>query len=174
LNKRELAAAIAERTDRDKRDVEAVLNEFVSTVTDTVAGGEPVVLTGFAKFVRVQRGPRMARNPQTGAPVKVPAKKAARITPLKAFKDAVVAGKPAKKAVAKKAPAKKAPAKQAPPKPKVPKKPASAAKPAPKKAEPSTGDQVKDIATGFAKDMLTTADGRRTLRSVFGTLFGKK
>jgi DNA-binding protein HU-beta len=110
LNKRELAAAIAERTDRDKRDVEAVLNEFVSTVTDTVAGGEPVVLTGFAKFIRVERGPRMARNPQTGAPVKVPAKKAARITPLKAFKDAVVAGKPVKKA-AKKAPAKKAPAK---------------------------------------------------------------
>jgi len=36
------------------------------------------------------------------------------------------------------------------------------------------GDHVKDIATGFAKDMLTTADGRRTLRSVFGTLFGKK
>ena len=42
------------------------------------------------------------------------------------------------------------------------------------KVEPSAGDHVKDIATGFAKDMLTTADGRRTLRSVFGTLFGKK
>src|SRR5688500_3918999 len=91
LNKRELAAAIAERSGRDKRDVEAVLNEFAATVTDTVAGGEPVVLTGFAKFIRVERGPRMARNPQTGAPVKVPAKKAARITPLKAFKDTVMA-----------------------------------------------------------------------------------
>ena len=56
------------------------------------------------------------------------------------------------------------------PKPKAPRKAATA----PKKAEPTTGDQVKDIATGFAKDMLTTADGRRTLRSVFGTLFGKK
>ena len=115
MNKRELAAAIAERSGRDKRDVEAVLNEFVSTVTDTVASGEPVVLTGFAKFVRVERGPRIARNPQTGAPVKVPAKKAARITPLKAFKDAVVAGKQVKKAAAKKAaPAKKAVAKKTP------------------------------------------------------------
>jgi DNA-binding protein HU-beta len=113
LNKRDLAAAIAERTGREKRDVEALLNEFVATVTDTVATGEPVVLTGFAKFIRVQRGPRMARNPQTGAPVKVPAKKAARITPLKAFKDAVIAGKPAKKAAAKKTVAKKAPAKKA-------------------------------------------------------------
>ena len=113
LNKRELAAAIAERTDRDRRDVEAVLNEFVSTVTDTVAGGEQVVLTGFCKFVRVDRGPRMARNPQTGEPVRVPAKKAARITPLKAFKDAVVTGRPAKKAAAKKTAAKKASAKKA-------------------------------------------------------------
>jgi DNA-binding protein HU-beta len=122
LNKRELAAAIAERTGREKRDVEALLNEFVATVTDTVATGEPVVLTGFAKFIRVQRGPRMARNPQTGAPVKVPAKKAARITPLKAFKDAVIAGKPAKKAPAKKVVAKKAPAKKAPAKKVVAKK----------------------------------------------------
>jgi DNA-binding protein HU-beta len=122
LNKRDLAAAIAERTGREKRDVEALLNEFVATVTDTVATGEPVVLTGFAKFIRVQRGPRMARNPQTGAPVKVPAKKAARITPLKAFKDAVIAGKPAKKAAAKKTVAKKAPAKKAPAKKTVAKK----------------------------------------------------
>ncbi len=141
MNKKELAAAIAERSGRDKRDVEAVLNEFVSTVTDTVASGEPVVLTGFAKFVRVERGPRIARNPQTGAPVKVPAKKAARITPLKAFKDAVVAGKPVKKAAAKKAaPAKKAVAKKAPAKKAVAKKaPAkkAVAKKAPAKKAPA-------------------------------------
>ena len=36
------------------------------------------------------------------------------------------------------------------------------------------GEDVKDIGVGFAKDMLTTADGRRTLRTVFGALFGKK
>jgi DNA helicase HerA-like ATPase len=43
------------------------------------------------------------------------------------------------------------------------------------KADPGggLGDDVKDIGVGFAKDMLTTADGRRTLRTVFGALFGK-
>ena len=53
-------------------------------------------------------------------------------------------------------------------------KPASAAKAS--KTEPEGGivDAVKDIGVGFAKDMLTTADGRRTLRTVFGALFGKK
>jgi DNA-binding protein HU-beta len=114
VNKRDLAAELAERLDIDKKQAVAFVEEFIITITDTVATGEDVVLTGFAKFRRVQRGPRLARNPQTGATVKVPAKKAAKITPLKAFKDAVIAGKkaPAKKAVAKKAPAKKAPAKK--------------------------------------------------------------
>ena len=118
VNKRELAAELAERLDIDKKQANAFVEEFIITITDTVATGEDVVLTGFAKFRRVQRGPRLARNPQTGATVKVPAKKAAKITPLKAFKDAVIAGKKApakKKAVAKKAPAKKkAVAKKAP------------------------------------------------------------
>ena len=122
MNKRELAAELAERLDIDKKQANAFVEEFIITITDTVATGEDVVLTGFAKFRRVQRGPRLARNPQTGATVKVPAKKAAKITPLKAFKDAVIAGKKApakkapakKKAVAKKAPARKTTARKAP------------------------------------------------------------
>jgi DNA helicase HerA-like ATPase len=48
----------------------------------------------------------------------------------------------------------------------------------PETAKPGSGgdlaDDVKDIGVGFAKDMLTTADGRRTLRTVFGALFGKR
>ena len=136
VNKRELAAELAERLDIDKKTALAFVDEFITTVTDTVATGEDVVLTGFAKFRRVQRGPRLARNPQTGATVKVPAKKAAKITPLKAFKDQVIAGKksapkkaapkkaakkaPARKAAAKKAPARKAPARKTAAKKKAP------------------------------------------------------
>jgi len=128
VNKRELAAELAERLEIDKKQALLFVDEFIETVTDVVATGEDVVLTGFAKFRRVQRSARLARNPQTGETVKVPAKKAAKITPLKAFKDSVIAGKksaakkkpvkkaakkaPAKKRVAKKAPARKAPAKK--------------------------------------------------------------
>ena len=43
-----------------------------------------------------------------------------------------------------------------------------------KASEKSMGDQAKDIGIGLAKDLFTTADGRRTLRTVFGTLLGKK
>ncbi|HET9729368.1 MAG TPA: HU family DNA-binding protein, partial [Acidimicrobiia bacterium] len=82
----------------------------------TVAGGEDVAISGFAKFRRIDRPARMARNPATGEMVKVKAKRVARITPLKGFKDAVLSGRaPAKSAAkktAKKAPARKAPAKK--------------------------------------------------------------
>jgi DNA-binding protein HU-beta len=158
VNKRELAAAVAERLDKDRREVEAVLNETISTITDTVAGGEPVVLTGFAKFVRVQRGPRMARNPQTGAPVKVPAKKAARITALKAFKDTVISGRPAKKAAAKKTVAKKAPAKKAPAKKTVAKK--APAKKAPAKKTVAKKAPAKKAPAKKTAAKKTAARGR--------------
>jgi hypothetical protein len=43
-----------------------------------------------------------------------------------------------------------------------------------KRPDESLGDQAKDIGIGLAKDLFTTADGRRTLRTVFGTLLGRK
>jgi DNA-binding protein HU-beta len=123
VNRSQLATALAERTGVSKKQATETLDELVSLITETVAGGEPVAISGFAKFRKVETKARMGRNPATGEPVKIKASKKARITPLKAFKDAVIAGKaprkaaakkaaPAKKAVAKKAPAKKAPAKK--------------------------------------------------------------
>jgi DNA-binding protein HU-beta len=55
-----------------------------------VAKGEDVALTGFAKFSKVKRPARMARNPATGEAVRVKAKTVAKITPLKGFKDVVL------------------------------------------------------------------------------------
>jgi len=59
-------------------------------VTAVVAKGEPVAITGFAKFAKVERAARMGRNPATGEAIKIKASKKARITPLKGFKDAVM------------------------------------------------------------------------------------
>ena len=107
MNRRELVAALAERTETDKRTADANLQAFIDTVTDTVASGEVVVISGFAKFARVDRAARMGRNPATGETIRIKAKRVARITPLKDFKEAALTGKVAKKAPAKKAPAKK-------------------------------------------------------------------
>jgi DNA-binding protein HU-beta len=139
MNKRELAKAVAVQADVELKTVTAVLDGFTDVVTAVVAKGEPISIPGFAKFVKVNRAARMGRNPATGETIRIKASKKARITPVKAFKDAVLnpalapklakgafptvdtavaaAGKsqaPVAAKAAAKAPAKKAPAKKAP------------------------------------------------------------
>jgi DNA-binding protein HU-beta len=116
VNRSQLLNALAEANEWTRREADEFLTSFTDLITSTVATGEDVAISGFAKFRRIDRPARMARNPATGEQVRVAAKRVARITPLKAFKDAVLSGKkaPAKKAPAKKAPAKKAAAKKAP------------------------------------------------------------
>jgi len=121
LNRRELVLALAERTETDRRTADAAQQAFIDTVTEAVAKGDPVRITGFAKFARIDRAARMGRNPATGETIRIKAKRVARITPLKDFKDAALTGKVAKKA----APAKKAPAKRAPAKKTTARKPAA-------------------------------------------------
>ena len=93
MNRRELVAALAERTESDKKSADAFLAAFTDIVTETVSSGDPVAISGFAKFARVERAARMGRNPATGEAIKIAASRKARITPLKAFKDAVLASK---------------------------------------------------------------------------------
>jgi len=116
VNRSQLLNELAERNEWTRRQADEFLTSFTDLITATVATGEDVAISGFAKFRRIDRPARMARNPATGEQVRVAAKRVARITPLKAFKDAVLSGKkaPAKKAPARKAPAKKAAAKKAP------------------------------------------------------------
>jgi len=138
MNKRDLAKAVAVQSDVDVKTVTSVLEAFTDVVTHAVSKGEPVAIAGFAKFAKVERAARMGRNPATGEAIRIKASKKARITPVKAFKDAVLApaqapklvkgawpiseeavkaaGKspaPVRTTTAKKAPAKKAPAKKA-------------------------------------------------------------
>ena len=90
MNRRELVIAIAAHSGLDTKTADAAVRGFTEVVTAVVAKGEPVAITGFAKFAKVERAARMGRNPATGEPVKIKASKKARITPLKAFKDSVM------------------------------------------------------------------------------------
>src|SRR5580698_8964836 len=99
MNKRELAKAVAVQADVDFKTVSTVLEGFTDVVTAVVSKGEPVAITGFAKFVKVDRPARMGRNPATGETIRIKASKKARITPVKAFKDAVLAPAKAPKLV---------------------------------------------------------------------------
>jgi DNA-binding protein HU-beta len=139
VNRSQLLNKFAEDNELTRKQADEYVTSLVDIITGSVASGEDVAISGFAKFRRIDRPARLARNPATGETVKVKAKRVARITPLKNFKDSVLSGKApkpaAKKAVAKKAPAKKAPAKKAPAKKKAvakkaPAKKAPARKPA--------------------------------------------
>jgi DNA-binding protein HU-beta len=140
-NKAQFIELLAERLDGDKKKAQAALDAVIDTVYQAVSKGERVVLTGFGVFERRDRAARTARNPATGATVKVKktsvpafragaefkaitsgAKKLAkapakRVAAAKSAAAKTLAGKaPANKAPANKAtasaPAKKAPAKK--------------------------------------------------------------
>ena len=90
MNRRDLVKAIAAQTETDVKTVDAVIKGFTDVTTAVVSKGEPVAITGFCKFSKVERAARMGRNPATGEAIKIKASKKARITPLKGFKDAVM------------------------------------------------------------------------------------
>lgn len=89
MNRRDLVQAVSTQSGVERKDVDDVLKGFTDVVTAVVSKGEPVSISGFAKFTKVDRPARMGRNPQTQQPVRIKASKKARITPLKGFKDAV-------------------------------------------------------------------------------------
>ena len=75
MNKGELVAALAEKTELSKKDSEAALNGLIDVISETIAKGEKVQLIGFGTFDVKKRPARMARNPRTGAEIKIAASK---------------------------------------------------------------------------------------------------
>ena len=97
MNKSELINALAEKTEFSKKDAEKVLNSFVGSISDALAKGEKVQLIGFGTFEVKQRPARVARNPRTGAEIKIAASKAPAFKAGKALKDKVNTKKKGKK-----------------------------------------------------------------------------
>src|SRR6201993_2740549 len=71
MNKRDLIDAVSGRMGDKKTATEAV-NAVLDTIQETVASGDKVSITGFGVFEKQVRAARTARNPATGAAVKVP------------------------------------------------------------------------------------------------------
>lgn len=70
MNKRDLIDAISGRLGDKKTATEAV-NAVLDTIQSTVAKGDKVAITGFGVFEKAIRPARTARNPATGATIKV-------------------------------------------------------------------------------------------------------
>ena len=75
MNRSQLLNALAEANEWTRREADEFLTSFTDLITSTVATGEDVAISGFAKFRRIDRPARMARNPATGEQVRVAAKR---------------------------------------------------------------------------------------------------
>ena len=90
MNKSELVAAIAEKTEMTKKDSERALNATIESITEALSNGDKVQLIGFGTFEVRERKAREGRNPRNPEEViKIPASKAPVFRSGKALKEAV-------------------------------------------------------------------------------------
>ncbi|MGE0042522.1 MAG: HU family DNA-binding protein [Vicinamibacterales bacterium] len=89
MNKQELIAKIAKDTGATKTLAAQAVDSLLTTITKSLKKGDPVTFVGFGTFKTSQRKARTARNPQTGAAIKIPKRKVVRFVAGKALKSAV-------------------------------------------------------------------------------------
>ena len=89
MNKAQLIDAIAAEANLTKADAKRALDAFVTTTTKALKANDRVALVGFGSFAVSKRNARTGRNPQTGAPITIKAKKVVKFKAGSELADAV-------------------------------------------------------------------------------------
>jgi DNA-binding protein HU-beta len=89
MTKSDLIAKVADVAGMTKVDAGKAVDAVSAVVTSSLKTGEKVTWTGFGTFEVRRRAARMGRNPQTGAPLHIPASKTPAFKAGKGLKDAV-------------------------------------------------------------------------------------
>jgi hypothetical protein len=89
MNKTELVAAMAEKTELSKKDAEKALKAFTDVVAEELKKGEKIQLVGFGTFEVAEREAREGRNPRTGETMTIAASKSPKFKAGKALKDSL-------------------------------------------------------------------------------------
>lgn len=89
MNKTDLIAAVAEKSDVSKAVAGKALDVMLETITAELADGGTVQLIGFGTFITRKREARTGRNPRTGEAMEIAASTAAAFKPGAKLKDAV-------------------------------------------------------------------------------------
>ena len=87
MNKGELIKAIANKADFSQKDAAAAYDALVEAVTEALKAGEKVQLVGFGTIELKEVPAKTGINPQTKAPVAIPACKKPVMKFGKAYKD---------------------------------------------------------------------------------------
>ena len=180
MNKSQLVRTISAQTASSRKVVEDVVDELFGTIVTEVQSGRKVTVVGFGAFTPTARGPRVGRNPRTGAVVPIPASKGVRFATGSAFKQALnpkegvamAVKKAAAKRTVKKAPAKKTAARKSTAKKAVKKAPARKAPARKTAAKKTTAKRVVKKAPArkapakktTAKRVVKKAPAKRTAK----------
>ena len=89
MNKGDLVGKIAEDAGITKLQAAAAIDAFQNAVKVTLKKGQKLTLVGFCTFSVSKRKARIGRNPQTGAVIKIAARKVPKFTPGSDLKKAV-------------------------------------------------------------------------------------
>jgi len=89
MNKQGLVEVIHGIIGGTKVQAEQTIDAVINTITDELKKGNEVSIAGLGIFSAKERAARTARNPQTGAPIQVPAMRVPKFRAAKALKDAV-------------------------------------------------------------------------------------
>lgn len=89
MNKKELIAQVAEKTEFSKKDAGEAVDAVFATILEKLSEGEKVKVDKFGNYEVRERAARKGRNPQTGEEIDIAATKVVGFKPAKALKDAV-------------------------------------------------------------------------------------
>src|SRR5438045_9131223 len=89
MTKAELVEEVARAAELNKRDAEVIVETVFDSIIGALHKGEKVELRGFGSFRVRERGPRRGRNPKTGDPVDIPAKRAPYFKPGQFLKEMI-------------------------------------------------------------------------------------
>ena len=93
MTKSATVSHLASKTGLTKKQVVVFMDEVQSLAVKEAKKSGAFVLPGIGKVVLSNRKARMGRNPQTGEPIKIAAKRVVRIRAVKVLKDAILGGK---------------------------------------------------------------------------------
>ena len=91
MTKSATIAALSQKVNLSKKQVSEMMDQLLALATKEAKNG--FVIPGFGKLVLAIRKARMGRNPQTGEPIKIPAKRVLKFRIAKALKDSVLGRK---------------------------------------------------------------------------------
>jgi integration host factor subunit beta len=89
MTKADLVEDVAKAAELTKKDAERLVEIVFESIIETLNKGEKIELRGFGSFRVRERGARRGRNPKTGDPVSIPAKRVPYFKPGKELKELI-------------------------------------------------------------------------------------